>query len=171
MTLARGTRCLLRRMSVDDAEAFLAYRSDPEVARYQSWPPMDATQAHHFLADVAKAEPLLRPGHWAQIAIADGQSNALLGDMGLFLSQDTKEAELGITLSRGAQGRGIAHEAVVLARGLIFAQSPAQVIWGIADLRNAPSLTLLARTGFLFDHDETTDGLEERFFRYPRPAS
>src|SRR5215217_805361 len=33
----RTERLVLRRFSSADAEAFAAYRSDPEVARFQSW--------------------------------------------------------------------------------------------------------------------------------------
>jgi len=32
-------RLILRAFQADDLEAFVAYRSDPEVARYQSWDP------------------------------------------------------------------------------------------------------------------------------------
>ena len=41
-------RLVLRPLQLDDAPAFAAYRSDPDVARYQSWDtsyaPADAEQ-------------------------------------------------------------------------------------------------------------------------------
>jgi RimJ/RimL family protein N-acetyltransferase len=36
-----GGNCLLRRLSAEDLLLFQAYRSDPEVGRYQGWEPMD----------------------------------------------------------------------------------------------------------------------------------
>jgi RimJ/RimL family protein N-acetyltransferase len=42
-------RLLLRRFHADDLEAFVGYRSDPEVARYQSWDPTySMTDAESF---------------------------------------------------------------------------------------------------------------------------
>jgi len=131
---------------------------------------MDLGGAARFIATMAEVAPLLRPGRWTQIALADPTGHALLWDMGLHLSKDGTEAEMGITLARAAQGRGIAREAVALARALVFRESDARVIWGIADVRNAASLALIARTGWIFDREETSDGVTERFFRCDRPA-
>ena len=169
----RGERVVLRRMAEGDLDRFLAYRSDPEVARYQSWEVMDRGRAQGFLAHCATVTPLLRPGHWVQIAVASPDDDTLLGDMGLFLSDDGAEAELGITLSRDAQGQGRATEAMRLACELVFAQTQAQRILGIADIRNVASLKLLQRAGFRFTHEERTeqDGrpITERFHELRRP--
>jgi RimJ/RimL family protein N-acetyltransferase len=67
-------RLLLRPFNADDLPAFVSYRSDPEVARYQSW---DASYSiadgERFLAsqrDVA----LGSPGEWVQLAAVDRPS-------------------------------------------------------------------------------------------------
>jgi RimJ/RimL family protein N-acetyltransferase len=52
-------RLSLRPFQVDDLEAFVAYRSDPEVARYQSW---DSTysmaDAESFLSSITELTAL-----------------------------------------------------------------------------------------------------------------
>ncbi len=142
-----GTRVRLRRLRADDLPAFHAYRSDPEVARYQGWQPMDAAAAAAFIAEMAAA-PFCLPGAWCQIGIADLASNALLGDIGLHLAEDGATLEIGYTLARAAQGTGRAGEAVRLAVDAVFVHTTATRMLAITDVRNAPSLRLLHRLGF-----------------------
>ena len=93
--------------------------------------------------------PLFEPGSWCQIAIADRAApQVLLGDMGIYLTPDGSEVEFGITLARDAQGLGHAGRAMIAARTLIWARSPAKRTIGIADLRNHASVRLMQRTGF-----------------------
>src|SRR6185437_16278254 len=42
-------RLRLRRFREDDLEPFLAYRNDPEVARYQSWEHTSLAEAQAFI--------------------------------------------------------------------------------------------------------------------------
>lgn len=139
-------RTVLRRLSVGDLPAFQAYRRDPQVARYQGWDTMNDDEARSFLADVADC-PLLQRGHWSQIAIARETDGALLGDIGLFVSTDETEAEIGISLSREAQGQGMAAEALGEAIRLLFDHTAVKRIVGITDVRNLPSIALLQRVG------------------------
>ena len=54
----RTDRLILRRFSTDDIESFAAYRSDPDVARYQSWdPPFTRAQAQDFIEALADTDP------------------------------------------------------------------------------------------------------------------
>jgi Acetyltransferase (GNAT) domain len=98
---------VLRRLSVTDLVAFQAYRSDAELSRYQGWSAMPDPEARAFL-DEMNAAPLFRPGEWAQIGIAEPQTLALLCDIGLHLAEDSRQAEIGFTLARHAQRRGLA---------------------------------------------------------------
>src|SRR5688500_4902548 len=97
-------RLVLRRFTDGDAEPLLAYRSDPEVARYQVWQPWDDPQvARDWVATVKDGEPGT-PGQWFQFAIdAEG---VMVGDVGLRTDTDPRVMEIGFTLSRGAQGKG-----------------------------------------------------------------
>lgn len=141
-----GSGVALRRLSVADLSAFQAYRSDPVLGRYQGWSSSSDAGALAFLAEMS-AVPLFRPGKWSQIGIAEDERSPLLGDIGLHLSEDSRHAEIGFTLSRPAQGRGIATAAVREALRLIFEATSVERVLGIADTRNHASIRLLERVG------------------------
>ena len=51
-------RLVLRRFRPQDLDAFVAYRSDPQVARYQSWEaPYPPSQARQFLRELQAPIP------------------------------------------------------------------------------------------------------------------
>jgi RimJ/RimL family protein N-acetyltransferase len=145
--LPRSVGCaVLRRLAVADLQEFQAYRNDPMIARYQSESGKTDAEARAFLLRMNTA-PLLQPGAWSQIGIADLDSLALMGDIGLLLAADRENAELGIRLNRASQGRGIATAAAREAIKLVFEQTDAARVLGIADARNLPSIRMLQRVG------------------------
>lgn len=139
-------RLRLRRLAASDLRRFQAYRGDAELGRYQGWQAQDAAAALAFLQATAAAS-FCSAGEWFQLAIAERASDALIGDIGLHLHADTGVAEIGFTLARDAQGRGLALEAVQAAIALLWAHTPAQRVLGITDQRNQPSVRLLQRAG------------------------
>lgn len=146
-TLPRlGNGFMLRRLSTDDLAAFQAYRHDPELGRYQGWSPVSDAEAKTFLTEMSTA-PLPNPGSWTQIAIAEPSTQGLVGDIGVFLDQDGRCAEIGFTLARHAQGRGVGTAAVREAIRLIFECSTAERVRGVTDARNTASIRLLERVG------------------------
>jgi RimJ/RimL family protein N-acetyltransferase len=70
-----------------------------------------------------------------------------MGDIGVFVDADGRYAEIGFTLARHAQGRGVATAAVREAVGLVFAATGVDRVVGITDARNSPSVRLLERVG------------------------
>lgn len=136
----------MRRLSVADLVAFQAYRTDAELGRYQGWSAMPDPEACAFLEQMNRA-PLFRPGEWAQIAIAEPQGLALVGDIGLYLAEDSRHAEIGYTLARHAQRSGLATAAVREAIRLTFASTAVEHVLGITDARNHASIALLERVG------------------------
>jgi RimJ/RimL family protein N-acetyltransferase len=99
-------RLSLRPFRVDDLEAFVAYRSDPEVARYQSWD-------HTYSMDDAKSflssqrEVVFgQPGEWLQLAMVDRETGTVCGDCAVRVVTDQPAtAEVGVTLAQASQGR------------------------------------------------------------------
>jgi ribosomal-protein-alanine N-acetyltransferase len=145
----------LRRLRADDLAPLQAYRSDPEVGRYQGWTPMTDAEAGAMIAGMAAA-PCPTPGAWVQIAIADAETDALLGDIGLHVSESGEEAELGITLAPAAQGRGLAEEAARALIAGLAADTAVHRLVGVTDARNTPSVRLLERLGMTFEAEEET---------------
>ena len=137
---------LLRRLAATDLAAFQSYRQDPELGRYQGWVATPDHDARDFLEHMNQA-PLLQPGSWCQIGIADADSLALIGDIGLILAGDSSRSEIGFTLRRQSQGLGFATAAVREAIALVFECTRAMKVVGIADTRNLASIRLLERVG------------------------
>jgi RimJ/RimL family protein N-acetyltransferase len=146
--LPRSTaRLVLRRFVARDLAAFQAYRRDPDVGRYQGWSALDDAGAAAFIAEMAAAAPGI-PGEWFQIAIADKATDALVGDIGIGFDKDRAGVgEIGFSLAPSAQGRGLGTEAVLCALALMFESGRIDVVEGITDARNAPSIRLLERIG------------------------
>lgn len=133
-------------MTEDDAPAFAAYRSDPTVARYQSWDvPFPLEQAQEVLATNPRGWP--PPGTWLQLAIREGDE--LRGDVAVHrlddpVARDT--VEVGVTLAAGSQGRGVATEALRAVIDACF-ESGAHRVFAGCDARNAPVARLFERVG------------------------
>jgi len=142
----------LRKLRLSDHEAFQAYRGIPDLGRYQGWLPMSDAAALDFLAEMGQA-PLFATGQWVQLGIADLPSDCLVGDIGLYLSEDGHSGEVGFTLQPSAQGHGLASRAVREALQLFFSTTTVARVLGITDERNLPSIRLLDRLGF--EHIET----------------
>jgi aminoglycoside 6'-N-acetyltransferase len=107
---------------------------------------MPDAKARAFLDEMNKV-PLFRRGEWAQVGIAELNSLALLGDIGLYLAEDSRHAEIGFTLARPAQGRGLATAAVREAVHLVFQFATVERVLGITDARNHASVGVLERVG------------------------
>lgn len=145
----RTPRLVLRRFRPADALPFRAYRSDPQVARFQSWDPAYSLQdAEAFVGAVASASPG-SPGEWFQFAAISAKTGHLIGDVGL--RTDAGEAglmELGITLSTEYQGLGYATEMATAVIDYAFTTLGAASVRAITDTRNDASIRLLERVGF-----------------------
>jgi RimJ/RimL family protein N-acetyltransferase len=129
-------RVLIRRFRPKDAAAFAAYRSDPDVARYQSWDGYSLMQTERFIHDMATADPGM-PGEWFQFAVADIAGDDLMGDVALrVLAEDAARAELGFTFATEHQGQGYATEAVTAVIGYARERLGVSVVFAIADHRN-----------------------------------
>jgi aminoglycoside 6'-N-acetyltransferase len=145
MVLLSTPRLTLRRFHSDDAAALAAYRSDPEVARYQSWvAPVSVESAQTLVAEFADGDPQ-RPG-WFQYGVEC--EHVLIGDIGVNLHENGMQAEIGFTLAPAYQGRGYATEAVRSVVEYLFAGQGLHRVSAECDARNLRSARLLARVGF-----------------------
>jgi RimJ/RimL family protein N-acetyltransferase len=146
-TELRTARLAIRRFRAEDAVAFAAYRSDPNVARYQSWDDCTPEHAGAFVSEMAASHPGV-PGEWFQFAVGDPASDELLGDVAICVhADDTSRAELGFTFAPAHQGKGYATEAARAVIAYAFERLGAETVLGIADARNDASIALLERIG------------------------
>jgi RimJ/RimL family protein N-acetyltransferase len=139
-------RLRLRAFEPADADALAAYRSEPSVARYQSWDaPYPRAAAHELIAAMAGMTGPV-PGEWIQIAIEHG--GRLAGDVAVGLSGDGRTATIGYTLAPAMQGRGVASEAVGAVVDRLFAELGVHRVEASLDPRNLASARLVERLGF-----------------------
>ncbi|NJK45530.1 MAG: GNAT family N-acetyltransferase [Pleurocapsa sp. SU_196_0] len=153
------TRLRLRHLEPRDAATLVAYRSDPSVARFQSWtPPYPQSQALELIAEM-QARDLTDEG-WTQVAVVDLETDALLGDIGV-RRFEPRHAEIGFTLARQHQGRGIMREALEALLEYIFTELGVHRVIANTDVRNHASQTLLTRLGFRLEAVNTESWLED----------
>jgi RimJ/RimL family protein N-acetyltransferase len=146
-TRIESERLRIRRFKDSDLASFMAYRNDPEVARYQSWDSCDEQEAGAFIREMESA-PAGVPGEWFQFAIEPKETAVLIGDCALRVdAHEPYRAEIGFTLARVHQGKGFASEAVSVLLDYAFDTLGLHRVVAIADCRNAPSVALLERVG------------------------
>jgi ribosomal-protein-alanine N-acetyltransferase len=138
-------RLVLRRPTLLDAGAVLAFASDREVTRYMSWP------AHAGIEDTVRYLEFA-DGMWARHGIGPlliELQGAVVGSTGLE-SQPSGCASTGYILARPVWGRGFATEScramVALARSLGFPRIEAQ-----CHAEHALSARVLEKCGFAFE--------------------
>jgi RimJ/RimL family protein N-acetyltransferase len=139
-------RLILRRFTNADLPILLAYRNDPEIARFQSWESFSQEEAQAFLQEQQGLEPGM-PGKWFQFAIELKSSGLLIGDSALHVDEQGRQGEIGFTLGRQHQGKGFAIEAVSKVFDYAFMQLNLHRIAAITDCRNHSSVALLERLG------------------------
>lgn len=146
-TQIQTARLLVRRFQDGDLPAFLEYRNDPEVARYQSWDVIPEPNGLAMIQEQKRIEPGV-PGQWFQFAIELKETGQLAGDCGLcVLVQDARQAQLGITLARPYQGKGLAAEAVSAVLDYAFINLDLHRVVATVDAENARSAALMERVG------------------------
>jgi RimJ/RimL family protein N-acetyltransferase len=161
MELLATERLSLRQLEPEDAPVICAYRSEPDVARHQSWTapyPLHAAEA--LVQEMLHRRPS-DPG-WTQIGIQLRSTGELIGDVA-FERRDAREAAVGYTLAPVHWGNGYATEAVgaVVGHGLDVLGHAVIVAEVLPE--NTPSIGVLTRLGFL--RDGTTASGDDRYVR------
>ena len=142
-------RLRLRPFRAGDLSAFVAYRSDPDVARYQLWDTSyGMADAERFLAEQDGAT-FGQPGVWVQLAATDRGDGTLVGDCAVRIRADQPQtAELGVTFSPRYQGVGLAAEAMGAVVDHLFEHVGLHRVFAETDDRNDAAQRLFSRLGF-----------------------
>ena len=149
-------RLVLRRFRESDAGTLAAYRSDPDVARFQSWDaPFPLEDAERMVREMAAGDPS-RPG-WFQYAIEYRADRVHIGDVGVNLHENLMQADLGFTIAPRYQGQGLGGEAVLGVLERLFHEQGLRRVSAECDARNTASAALLRKVGF------TQEGLRPRY--------
>jgi RimJ/RimL family protein N-acetyltransferase len=142
-------RLLLRPFQIDDLGTFVAYRSDVEVARYQSWEPTYSMADAESFLDSQIGLVFGAPGEWMQLAITDRDAGTVYGDCAVrVLTDQPATAEIGVTLAPTSQGKGIATEALTAVLDELFDKLRMHRVFAETDDRNGAVGRLFERLGF-----------------------
>lgn len=141
-------RLVVRRFRPSDLESLVAYRSIPQVARFQSWDaPYPRAEGERLINDMMAEHPDTA-GEWFQFAVALRSSGELIGECAAkILAEDSRQAEIGYTLAPAHQGRGYATEAVRALLGYLFEARGKHRVVACSDPRNAASERVMLRLG------------------------
>jgi RimJ/RimL family protein N-acetyltransferase len=143
-----GPRVRLRAMTAADAPALIPIYGDPEVRRLGYAPPMGGLDDARAVVD--ETLRLAREGtlfHWG---LALREDDAVVGHCTLFhLDRRHGRAEVGYSLRRDLWGRGIVTEALGVLIGFAFDGVGLRRLEADADPRNAGSLRVLEKHGFV----------------------
>ena len=140
-------RLILRSFENRDLDEFVAYRADPEVARYQGWENFTIDDGKRFIKDMSAAE-IDVPGTWFQIALVLKESDQLVGDLAVHTHDDARQVEVGFTLSSQFQGQGYAAEALRRFLTYLFVELDKHRVIAITDAENLAAQRLLEKLCF-----------------------
>ena len=150
MTLQlESPRLILRSFQDPDLETFLAYRNDPEVAKYQSWDvPYPREKGIQFI-DLMKLSNPNSQGEWYQIAVELKSTREMIGDVAFStMVYDDKQALIGYSLARSHWYQGYAFEAVGCLLKYLFDERGLHRVMAECDVDNVASWKLLEKLGF-----------------------
>ena len=135
----RTPRLLLRRATADDLAAIHAIMTSPAAMRYWSTPPHESMavteswfEAQFFSGDPARDEWIIE------------HAGRAIGNIGIW-----KMPEFGFILHPDAWGRGLGSEAAAAFLSYAFATYPVEAVTADVDPRNAASLGVLRKLGFV----------------------
>ncbi len=153
-------RLLLRRSLPKDAEAISAYRSDPEVHRYQGWAHTDPEGVRRDLLEMVPRMPG-QPDGWVQFTVLSGETGEIVGDVGLSPADDDPGViKVGYTISPRFQSLGYASEAVGALVEYSFQTLETEVVRAYASAENVASIRVAEKVGMILMErfEELEDG-------------
>lgn len=141
-------RIALRRFTLADLPTFVAYRSNPDVARYQGWDtPYPLSDGERMISALLRQHPDTA-GQWFQYAMVLRSTNELIGDCAAGTdADDPRQAEIGFTVRPEYQGRGYATEGARTLLGYHFQARAKHRVTARCDVRNTASARVLERLG------------------------
>ncbi|MCA9254884.1 MAG: GNAT family N-acetyltransferase [Phycisphaerales bacterium] len=155
------TRLILRAMTTDDAAAFYALNSHPDVMRLTGEPPLTSIEAAREAIATYPDFNTVGYGRWGCVLKDTG---AMIGFCGLKYLDDLEEVDLGYRLLPEYWGRGLATEASLASVAFGFETLKLNRIIGLVLPENIGSIRVLEKVGMRAEGEFIYDG--QRALRY-----
>ncbi len=140
-------RLIIRPITIDDRNEIFNYRRDKETNKFQGWIPENLEDVEVFIQKTSAQ--INEPNTWFQMVIVDKETQRIVGDIGIhFMDSDSKQVEIGFTLSKDFQNRGFATESLKKVIDYLFNDLNKHRIIASIDPDNAKSIRLVERIGF-----------------------
>lgn len=142
-------RLTLRNFIDSDLEYFLAYRNNPEVAKYQGWQfPYSRESAIDFVSSM-RERVAPKQGGWIQFAVALKDTDELIGDLGCYVKkEDVRQAVIGFSISSKHWRKGYAVEIIPCLLEYLFEDMDMHRVTADCDVENTASYRTLEKLGF-----------------------
>ena len=140
-------RLIIRSLRPEDLNDLYAYRSDPEVCRYQGYEPATLEECRGIL-NWQNGKEFGAPGEWVKNALELKTEKKLIGDISVKPETDVRIVEFGISMSRDFQGQGLASEALPAIFNHLFNDHNVHRVTALMDVDNVAMIALATRLGF-----------------------
>lgn len=145
------SRLVVRPVCPDDVDPLFERRNDPAVARLQAWvTPYPRERAESIITDVLAMDGP-SDGQWFMATVVLADSDEVVADLVLHLTNESRTAEVGYSLSTQHWGKGYAAEALEAFVAWILEALPVTRLSGMLHPDNRASAMVLERTGFVFE--------------------
>lgn len=143
-------RLVLRKMTLDDAQDIFEYASDPEVARYVTWPAHRSIEdALSFLRVVQREYEAGGPSSWGIVHKADRK---LIGTIGFVRWEPNNSlAEIGYALSQKYWNMGLMTEVVQEVIRFGFEKMGINRLQAMCMIENTASERVMRKCGMTFE--------------------
>jgi [ribosomal protein S5]-alanine N-acetyltransferase len=143
-------RLVLRRLRLEDAQAYFAFAGDPLVTRYLRWGPHGSiAETESYLAGVMEGYASGCDGPWG-IELARAQ--ALVGTIHLMaIDPQHRTAEVGVVVARTYWGQGIGPEALRRVLALCFNELGLNRVQGLVVVGNAPGRRMMEKCAMVHE--------------------
>jgi len=149
----RTANLLLRRFQEDDVDDALAYRDDPEFARFLPHVPQPFTRAD---AERFVATNMTEP--WDTLpTFAIVLDHHVIGTVNLMIDPTTRVAMLGYAIARANWGRGLAREAARAVLDWAFAEHDLVEIWASTQVANVRSQRVMEKLGMTLERGDARE--------------
>lgn len=144
--IIRTKNTVIRAFERKDLKVFAAYRSQEQVAKYQSWTDYSYQDAIELFEGMDYSL-FGQHDNWFQLAIALQETDELIGDLAVHFI-DQEQVEIGFTVSPDYQGKNIASDAVACFLNYLFDELNKHRVVATTDVKNTASYRLLEKLGF-----------------------
>jgi len=136
-------RCILRSFEEKDLDSFMTYRNNDEWMKYQGFKNLTKDEYRKALLVPLNIE------NGVQLAIADKNTDELLGDLYLIKKENT--IEIGYTINPAHARKGYIKEILEVVLIKLKECFPECKIIAEIEKDNIPSKKLLLKLGFVYD--------------------